>query len=106
MLLLRDTQAERAVLDLLGRHGFKVRLSEAYLTGSDAIYYFLQEGVPLLQSTAEVYCSDRLLRMRPRRSRPRGKLRMSPGGNLLQFELMLDGVDPQEYDGVLQALRE
>ena len=25
-------------------------------------------------------------------------LRMSPGGNLLQFELMLDGVDPQEYD--------
>ena len=106
VLLLRDTQAERAVLDLLGRHGFKVRLSEAYLTGSDAIYNFLQEGVPLLQSTAEVYCSESLLRMRPRRSRPRGKLRMSPGGNLLQFELMLDGVDPQEYDGVLQALRE
>ena len=73
---------------------------------SDAIYNFLQEGVPLLQSTAEVYCSESLLRMRPRRSRPRGKLRMSPGGNLLQFELMLDGVDPQEYDGVLQALRE
>ena len=24
----------------------------------------------------------------------------------MQFELMLDGVDPQEYDGVLQALRE
>ena len=106
VLLLRDAQAERVVLDLLGRHGFKVRLKEAYLSGNDAIYNFLQDGVPLLQSCAEVYCSEALLRMRPRRSRPRGKLRMSPGGDLLQFELLLDGVDPSEYDGVLQALRE
>lgn len=106
VLLLRDSQAERAVLDLLGRHGFKVRLSEAYLSGNDAIYNFLQDGVPLLQSSAEVYCSESLLRMRPRRSRPKGKLRMSSGGDLLQFELLLEGVDPVEYDGVLQALRE
>ena len=106
VLLLRDAQAERAVLDLLGRHGFKVRLSEAYLSGSDAIYGFLQEGVPLLQSMAEVYCSESLLRMRPRRTRPRGRLSMSPAGDLLQFQLLLDGVEPAEYDGVLQALRE
>jgi superfamily II DNA or RNA helicase len=106
VLLLRDAAAERAVLDLLGRHGFKVRLKEAYLSGSDAIYNFLQDGVPLLQSQAEVYCSESLLRMRPRRSRPKGKLRMSSSGDLLQFELLLEGVDPSEYDGVMQALRE
>ena len=31
---------------------------------------------------------------------------MSGAGDLLQFELLLDGVDPTEYNGVLQALRE
>lgn len=106
VLLMRNAQAERMVLDLLGRHGFKVRLSEAYLSGNDAIYSFLQEGVPLLQSSTEVYCSETLLRMRPRRTRPKGSLRMSGGGDMLQFELLLDGVDPTQYDGVLQALRE
>jgi hypothetical protein len=106
LLLLRDTAAERNVLDLLGRHGFKVRTGEAYLSGNDAIFNFLQDGVPLLQSCAEVYCSESLLRMRPRRSRPKGKLRMSGTGDLLQFELLLEGVDPNEYNGVLQALRD
>ncbi len=105
-LLLRDAAAERAILDCLGRHGFKVRKGEAYLSGSDAIYSFLLEGVPLLQTMAEIYCSEGLLRMRPRRARPGGKLRIAPAGDLMQFELLLDGVDPSEYDGILQALRE
>ena len=102
-ILERDSTLERAILDVLSRHGFRVRAGGAHLSGDEAIYSFLTEGIPAIQALCEVFSSRELLSLRPRRVKPSGRL--SVQGGFLEFRLLLEGVEPMDHASVLAALQ-
>lgn len=87
-LLLRDAAAERQVLDTLANAGFYVRKGRVYLTGQEAIYDFVSQGVGKLQAQCEVYLSKDFKKMTPRRPVLRGRMGLpwKPPGNYLHGE--------------------
>lgn len=100
--LLRDAAAERQVLDTLANSGFYVRKGRVYLTGQEAIFNFVSEGVSRLQQSCEVYLSKDFKKMTPRRPILRG--RMGLNGNRLELSFTEDGEPAQEIMGILEAL--
>lgn len=101
-LLLRDGAAERRVLDALGASGFFVSRGRVYLSGQEAIYNFVSEGLARLQELCEVYLSNDFRRMQPRRPLLRGRLRVS--GARLELSFTEDGAPAQEILGIMEAL--
>ncbi|MBR5287466.1 MAG: DEAD/DEAH box helicase [Clostridia bacterium] len=104
LLMLRDSAGERAALDLLAASGFRMQKGRVLLSGQDAIYRFLTEGIYVLQKNAEVYCSDEFRRMTPRKPRFAGSLRMQDGA--LQLEVTENGEPTPEIAAILRALRD
>ncbi|HML45791.1 MAG TPA: SNF2 helicase associated domain-containing protein [Clostridia bacterium] len=103
-LLMRDAVAERNVLDELSRAGFRVRAGKVYLPGTQQTLTFLFEGVQTLMNKAEVFCSDRFKRMRPRKPALSGKLTMRQG--MLAFSMMDGEATMEELQALLEALRD
>ncbi len=104
LLMLRDSAGERAALDLLAASGFRMQKGRVLLSGQDAIYKFLTEGIYALQKTAEVYCSDEFRRMTPRKPSFTGSLRMQDGA--LKLEMTENGEPTPEIAAILRALRD
>ncbi len=101
-LLLRDAAAERQVLDTLGAAGFTVSKGHVYLSGQDAIFDFVSEGVAKLQAISEVYLSNDFRRMAPRRPKLRGTMRMNGAALELKFEE--NGEPAQEIYAIMEAI--
>ncbi|MBQ8555467.1 MAG: SNF2 helicase associated domain-containing protein [Clostridia bacterium] len=101
-LLLRDAAAERQVLDALGASGFIVSKGHVYLSGQDAIFDFVSEGVGRLQQLAEVYLSNDFRKMTPRRPRFAGRMRMN--GAALELKFTENGEPAQEILAIMEAL--
>ena len=101
-LLLRDAAAERQVLDTLGASGFTVSRGHVYLSGQDAIFDFVSEGVGKLQQMAEVYLSNEFRRMTPRR--PRFTAKMGMNGSALELRFTQDGEPAEEIYAIMEAL--
>ena len=106
LLLMRDAEGERSIIDILSGYGFKVRLGEVHLTGQDEIYEFFVEGIKELSKVCEVYCSDSFRRMTPRKLIPRGRSYISDGKLLMSLEGELGELPPQELVAILAALRD
>ena len=90
------------MLDTLANSGFYVRKGRVYLTGQEAIFNFVSEGVSRLQQSCEVYLSKDFKKMTPRRPILRG--RMGLNGNRLELSFTEDGEPAQEIMGILEAL--
>lgn len=101
-LLLRDAATERRIMDALGAAGFYVSRGHAYLTGQDAIYRFVSEGVQKLQELCEVYLSNDFRRLQPRRPNLTGRMRMR--GGLLELQFEMDGEPAPEILAIMEAL--
>lgn len=101
-LLLRDAAAERKVLDALGAAGFIVSKGHVYLTGQEAIFSFVSEGVQHLQELAEVYLSNDFKRMTPRKPKFAGKMRLN--GSALELKFTQDDEPAQEILAIMEAL--
>lgn len=101
-LLLRDAAAERKVLDALGAAGFIVSKGHVYLTGQEAIFNFVSEGLQHLQELAEVYLSNDFKRMTPRKPKFAGKMRLN--GSALELKFTQDGEPAQEILAIMEAL--
>ena len=101
-LLLRDGQAEHEILDLLGNAGFRVRKDEIRLSGEEALFNFLSEGVRRLSEVCEVYLSREFKKMYNRHPSLKGGLRMENGSLMLRLEL--EGEPTEEILGILEAL--
>ena len=101
-LLLRDAEAEHAVLDILANAGFRVRKENIRLSGSDAVFDFVSEGVKKLQETSEVFLSRDFKRILPRRSILSGSMRMN--GDKLELMLEKDGEPLDEILELMEAL--
>ena len=103
LLLVRDAEGERRVLDVLASCGFRQSAGAALLHGQEAIWRFLTGGLPRLQEAASVWLSDAFRRLRPRRASLSGRVGLR--GSALQLELLLDGEPFEDTEGVLAALR-
>lgn len=106
LLLMRDAEGERSIIDILSGYGFKVRLGEVHLTGQDEIYEFFVDGIKELGKVCEVYCSDAFRRMTPRKLAPRGRSYISDGKLIMSLEGELGELPPQELVAILAALRD
>lgn len=101
-LLLRDALAERKVLDVLGSAGFHVSKGRIYLSGQEAIFQFMTEGIHTLEEHCEVFLSQDFRRISPRRPMLQGRMTLRNG----RIELNLsDGGQPtEELLGIMEAL--
>lgn len=106
LLLMRDAEGERSIIDILSGYGFKVRLGEVHLTGQDEIYEFFVDGIKELGKVCEVYCSDAFRRMTPHKLAPRGRSYISDGKLLMNLEGELSELPPQELMAIFAALRD
>ncbi len=93
-LLLRDAEGEHRVLEILANTGFRVRKEHIRLSGSDAIFQFVSEGVRKLQEISDVFPSREFKRMLPRRPVLSGRMKMN--GDRLELILSRDGEEPAE----------
>ena len=73
----------------------------------EAIWCFIQEILPELQSRAAVYYSDRFKQAGVRRS-PRftGRVGLDQSLDLLELKLELDGIEPEELEQIWLSIRE
>ena len=101
-LLLRDAEAEHQVLEILANAGFRVGRDYIRLSGTDAIFDFVNEGVRKLQDAGEVYLSREFKRMVPRRPVLSGSMRMN--GEKLELMLTRDGEPVDEILELMEAL--
>ena len=101
-LLLRDAEAEHIVLEILANAGFRVRKENIRLSGSDAVFHFVSEGVKKLQEVSEVFLSREFKRILPRRSTLSGSMRMN--GDKLELMLEKDGEPLDEILELMEAL--
>ncbi len=101
-LLLRDAETEHTVLEILANAGFRVRKENIRLSGSDAVFDFVSEGVKKLQEASEVFLSREFKRILPRRSTLSGSMRMN--GDRLELMLEKDGEPIDEILELMEAL--
>ena len=104
-ILRRDYPAERAITRLLSASGFVSAKDGAYyISGDENIYGFINDTLPQLNELAEVFASQELLRMKPRKLPLNGSLRVGARG--IEFSMMLEGVEADGMPEILSALRE
>lgn len=101
-LLLRDAQGERGILDALGSAGFHVSKGRVYLSGQEAIYRFISEGVYALKEKCDVFLSQDFRKMTPRRPVLQGKIRLN--GGRVELTLTDQGERVEELYGLMEAL--
>ncbi len=104
LLLVRDTKAEYAVLEVLAQAGFHVAEGRVYLSGAQKVLRFLLEGIHSLQKLAEVFASEDFRKMRPRRPQLSGRLVISDG--VLQLAVFDGNVPIEELTELMKALRD
>ena len=90
------------MLDALGAAGFIVSKGHVYLTGQEAIFNFVSEGLQHLQELAEVYLSNDFKRMTPRKPKFAGKMRLN--GSALELKFTQDDEPAQEILAIMEAL--
>lgn len=98
-LLLRDAEGEHQVLEILANAGFRVGQEHIRLSGTDAVFDFVSQGVRKLQEVSEVFLSREFKRIVPRRPILSGSMRMN--GDKLELMLTQDG-EPME--GILELM--
>ncbi len=101
-LLLRDAEGEHAVLEILANAGFRVGRENIRLSGTDAVFDFVSQGVKKLQEVSEVYLSREFKRIVPRRPILSGSMRMN--GDKLELMLTRDGEPMEEILELMEAL--
>ena len=101
-LLLRDAEAEHRVLDILANAGFRVGKENIRLSGTDAVFEFVSDGVRRLQEVSEVFLSRDFKRIVPRRPILSGSIRMN--GEKLELMLTRDGKPVEEILELIEAL--
>ena len=72
------------------------------MTGQEAIFNFVSEGLQHLQELAEVYLSNDFKRMTPRKPKFAGKMRLN--GSALELKFTQDGEPAQEILAIMEAL--
>ncbi|MBQ9307178.1 MAG: SNF2 helicase associated domain-containing protein, partial [Clostridia bacterium] len=101
-LLMRDSEAERQVMDTLAASGFGMTDGKVLLSGNEAVYTFVTEGVHTLRQHAEVFLSKDFSKFRPKPVRLKAHLAMR--GPRLAMTFTDDTLPVEEARPILEAI--
>ena len=105
-ILLRDTKGEDEVVHILNRFSFKQLDSRFYLIDEDDLYTFLMEGLPLMQTKAEVFYSDDFKNMNIKSSSKISLgVRLNTDSDMLEMTLDLEDIDIKELMKMMSSFK-
>ncbi|RRJ65543.1 helicase SNF [Paenibacillus oralis] len=107
LILLRDSEKERQILELMETSSFAKTESGYFLDDEEAEYEFLYHIVPELEKLLEIYATSavkvRLLSdLRP----PKISVELDERTDWLEFRFDMDGINESEIRGLLLAIEE
>jgi superfamily II DNA or RNA helicase len=105
LLLVRDTAAEQRVMLFFEEAAFTVRGGTMHLDNDEQVWRFIFEIIPDLQQHAAVYYSDRFNQAGRKAPRFTGRVGIDWKLDLLELELGLEGIGPEELAEIWQAIR-
>ncbi len=104
-LLIRDSAAEHEVMRFFEEAAFTVSGGAMHLEEEEQIWPFIYETIPLLQQHAAIYYSERFKQAGRKAPRFTGKAGIDWNLDLLELELGLEDVNPEELAEIWQSLR-
>jgi superfamily II DNA or RNA helicase len=106
-ILMRDTEQERRILELMDSSSFATTDSGYVMEDEDAEFDFLHHAVPQLELLVEVYATTAVkVRIAPKPVAPKIRVDVDERTNWLEFKFDMDGIPESEIRAVLQALEE
>lgn len=104
-ILIRDVRRENEFIRLAGALGFLPDEGILYLTDEYKLYDFLSEGVFKMKELSEIFYSDRFNIEVITPTKGNGGVSLS-AGNMLEFNLSVDGIEDDELADIMDAVRE
>ncbi|NMA95302.1 MAG: helicase, partial [Clostridiales bacterium] len=106
-IIIRDSNSEQKVLDMLERSEFRVKGKVVYLQDDDKIYEFITEIIPDMQEVCHIYYSEDFKNMKIYNSSYYGtSVSLNEDQDMLEFSFDIDGIDKRELQNIFASLRE
>lgn len=106
-ILLRDTEQESRIMNLLEQSSFKYNGNELYMDDEEGIYHFLYHLLPQLEQTAEIYMTSSLKSlMHHSLYSPKVTVDVDSKTQWLDISFGMEGIDEQEIHHILQSVVE
>jgi SNF2 family DNA or RNA helicase len=103
-ILIRSISQERNILNIFEQAEFTVSKGNIHLEDDDKIFDFAANGLPQLQSLAEIYYSDQFkLKIRPNPSFS-GQIRLNENLDILEISFQYNDIDSKELTDIFQSL--
>ena len=104
--VVRSTLEESRLLSLFKRYGFTDAAGKLVQSDEDAIYTFLQQALPELRSTAEIFYADDFKHMKlSSTGKITAGIRLNADSNMLEFSLHHEGTSPKELLALLASYK-
>ena len=104
-ILIRDVRKENEFIRLAGRLGFVPEDGVLYLSDEYKLYDFLSEGIFEMKELSEIFYSDRFNIEVVTPTKGNGGVSLG-AGNMLEFNLSVEGIDDEELADIMEAVRE
>ncbi|WP_245864056.1 DEAD/DEAH box helicase [Paenibacillus donghaensis] len=107
VILIRDTEAERRILELMEQGSFAATESGYMLHEEEAEYDFLYHTVPLLEELLEIYATSAVkARLVTGASTPKASLSWNEKTDWLDFKFDMAGIPETEIVQILHSLQD
>ncbi|WNC12660.1 DEAD/DEAH box helicase [Brevibacillus brevis] len=107
LIVLRDGEKERQILELMEESAFTRTEAGYYLDDEEAQYDFLYHMVPQLEKLVRVYATSAVkVRLLTGFAPPKVRVDMDERTNWLEFQFDIDGIPEAEIRGLLRSLEE
>lgn len=105
LILLRDSEKELQIVELMNKGGFTQTESGYFLDGEDAEYEFLYRIVPELEELLDIYATSAVrVRIVTVSSPPKITVNVDERTDWLEIRFDLDGISENDIRGVIQSL--
>ncbi|TYR80536.1 helicase SNF2 [Priestia megaterium] len=107
-ILIRDTEKEDIVMDLIEHAPLNIYLNQLYLNqGEDSIYEFLFRIIPQLENVVDVYMTDKVkFKIFHEYTIPKTSIDIESSNHLLEIDFDLGDIDEGTVQEVLQSVLE
>ena len=104
-ILIRDVRRENEFIRLAAKLGFMPEEGVLYLSDEYKLYDFLSEGIFEMKELSEIFYSDRFNIEVVTPTKGNGGVSLG-AGNMLEFNLSIEGIDDEELADIMDAVRE
>lgn len=106
-ILIRDSEREGIILDILAETDCRVSSDKIYLDEEEKIFDFVNSVIPKLQQFAQIFYSDSFKAMSFKKIPSfSGYLRLNTLGDFLEFNFSIDGVDRSELSSIFNSIKQ